>query len=65
MQSDEASRDVLRVVSYAGGVPQLEKRHFYTTSRGQWEPGHTRGLTRMDVELLLARIAEVSAAFRQ
>ena len=65
VQMDEQSKDVLRVVAYEAGVPQLEKRHFYLSSHGAWEPGRTRGLTRMDLELILGRIGEISAAFRR
>jgi hypothetical protein len=65
VQADEVSRDVLRVVRYSQGVPQLEKRYFYLTDRGKWMPGRVRGLTRMDLELILSRLAEISAAFRR
>jgi hypothetical protein len=63
---DEESRDVLRVVSYGTDEPHLERRAFYRTrdSRG-WVTGKARGITRMDLEVILSRVAEIAKAFRR
>lgn len=50
---DAHSRDVLRVVSYGGGAPVLEKRHYYLGKDNRWHPGKCRGLTGLDWAICL------------
>jgi len=45
---DAHSRDVLRVVSYGGGAPVLEKRHYYLGKDNRWHPGKCRGFHGLD-----------------
>jgi hypothetical protein len=63
--SDERCRDVLRVVSYGRAEPHLEKRHFSTNRDGVWQVGRARGLSRMDLEVILANVAQIARAFRR
>jgi hypothetical protein len=51
---DAYSRDVLRVVTYGPGAPVLEKRHFFVDRAGKWRPGKCRGLTGIDLAVLLS-----------
>lgn len=52
---DAHSKDVLRVVSYGASPPVLEKRHFFLEGRsGEWRTGKVRGLTGMDLAIILS-----------
>lgn len=55
---DHASREELRVVSYGTSPPVLEKRHFYRDGQGRWHTGKLRGLSGLDLALILDRLEE-------
>ena len=56
---DAHSREVLRVVRYGTSPPVLEKRHFFIDGKtGLWRTGKVKGLTGLDLALVLDRLEE-------
>jgi hypothetical protein len=56
---DAHSREVLRVVRYGSSPPVLEKRHFFIDGKTQlWRTGKVKGLTGLDLALVLDRLEE-------
>jgi len=62
LYEDAQSCDLLRVVSYGGGPPVLEKRHFWMDSRGVWQPGKCRGLNGLDLAVALSCMEQYQEA---
>lgn len=56
------TREELRVVQYGNAPPVLEKRHFWLDSKTSlWRVGKCRGMTGLDLAIVLDRLEEFQA----
>lgn len=56
---DGNNKNILRVVRWNKGRPQLEKRKFYRTEDDQWKPARASGMNIDDFKLIKENSEEI------
>ncbi len=55
---DPKNKNILRIVRWNNGRPQLEKRKFYKVEDG-WKPGKASGMNAEDFAVIKENLAEI------